>query len=61
MDRKAVYIDRTQKQIMQIAKVELLQGNRVTISPKRFGHSRKFDGECDIVTNSKPLRKPLGR
>lgn len=48
-----------QNWIMQEAKLELLRGNRVTISPKRFGHSRKFDGECDIVTSSKPLRNPL--
>ena len=49
-----------QNWIMQEAKLELLRGKRVTISPKRFGHSRKFDGECDITANSKPLRKPIG-
>ena len=46
-----------QKGILRIARKELLAGNRVTISPKRFGHSRKFKKECDLVTNSEPYDK----
>lgn len=48
-----------QKIIVRLAKEELFKGRRVTISPKRFGHSRKFDGECDLVASPKPVRKPL--
>lgn len=47
-----------QEIVMRLAEEELFRGNRVTISCKKFGHSRKFGGECDLVANSKPLRKP---
>lgn len=45
-----------QKIVMRLAREELLKGNRVTISAKKFGHFRKFKDEVDIVGNPEPIR-----
>lgn len=44
-------LDKDQRSVLRIAKEELFRGRRVTISPKRFGHSRKHGSECDIETS----------
>ena len=50
-------LNRDQQLVVQNAIAELFRGNRVTISAKKFGHSRKFDEECDLCSSPYLLKK----
>lgn len=54
MSRK---LNRDQQLVVQEAISELFRGNRVTISCKKFGHSRKFDKECDLCSSPYLLKR----
>lgn len=54
MSRK---LNRDQRWVIQNATSELFRGNRVTISCKKFGHSRKFKDEVDITSSPYLLKE----
>jgi len=46
-----------QKLVVGEAIKSLFDGFRVTVSAKKFGHSRKFKDECDLVSSEHTLKK----